>query len=36
LAEKLNKTLFEIEQMTVEEFQGWLAYLEIKNEQTGR
>jgi hypothetical protein len=35
LAEKLGKTLYEIEQMTVEEFQGWLAYLEIKEEQNG-
>ena len=35
LAEKLNKTLAEIEEMTVEEFQGWLAYLEIKEEKNG-
>jgi hypothetical protein len=33
LAEKLNKTLAEIEEITVEEFQGWLAYLEIKEER---
>jgi len=31
----LNKTLAELEEMTVEEFQGWLAYLEIKEEQNG-
>lgn len=35
LAEKLNKTLTEIDSMTVEEFQGWLAYLEIKEERNG-
>jgi len=35
LAEKLNKSLAELEQMTVEEFQGWLAYLEIKEEKNG-
>tara|TARA_R110002153_G_scaffold46200_2_gene130338 strand:+ start:468 stop:572 length:105 start_codon:yes stop_codon:yes gene_type:complete len=28
----LNKTLAELEEITVEEFQGWLAYLEIKEE----
>jgi hypothetical protein len=28
--------LAEIEEMTVEEFQGWLAYLEIKEEKSGR
>jgi hypothetical protein len=33
LAEKLGKTLAEIESITVEEFQGWLAYLEIKEEK---
>jgi hypothetical protein len=35
LAEKLNKTLTELEEITVEEFQGWLAYLEIKEERNG-
>jgi hypothetical protein len=35
LAEKLSKTLAELEQMTVEEFQGWMAYLEIKEENNG-
>jgi len=35
LAEKLNKTLAELEEITVEEFQGWLAYLEIKEERNG-
>jgi hypothetical protein len=28
--------LAEIEEITVEEFQGWLAYLEIKEEKSGR
>jgi hypothetical protein len=27
--------LAEIEEITVEEFQGWLAYLEIKEENNG-
>jgi hypothetical protein len=27
--------LAEIEEITVEEFQGWLAYLEIKEEKNG-
>jgi hypothetical protein len=29
----LHKTVAEIENMTVEEFQGWLAYLEIQNKE---
>ena len=30
LAEMLHKTVAEIEQMTYEEFNGWIAYLEIR------
>jgi hypothetical protein len=33
LAEVLGKTLTELQQMTMEEFLGWIAYFEIKNEK---
>lgn len=31
LAEHLHKTVAEIEQMTYEEFNGWVAYFEVRN-----
>ena len=31
LAEHLHKTLVEVEAMTVAEFNGWIAYLELKS-----
>lgn len=33
LAEKLHKTVAEIEQMTMEEFNGWIAYLNLQQEE---
>jgi hypothetical protein len=33
LAEKLGKTLQEIQEITIHEFQGWIAYLEIAEEK---
>ena len=33
LAERLHKTVAEIEQMTVEEFNGWIAYLNIQQKE---
>jgi len=30
LAEALHKTVDEIEQMTYEEFNGWIAYFEVR------
>jgi len=33
LAERLHKTVAEIEQMTLEEFNGWIAYLNIQQEE---
>jgi len=33
LAERLHKTVAEIELMTVEEFNGWIAYLNIQQEE---
>jgi hypothetical protein len=33
LAEKLGKTLQEIQEISVHEFQGWIAYLEIVKEK---
>jgi len=35
LAERLNKTLDEVGQISFEEFNGWLAYYQIKAEQHG-
>jgi len=29
LAERLGKTLEELQQISVQEYQGWIAYLEI-------
>lgn len=31
LAERLHKTVSEIEQMTIDEWHYWLAYFKIKN-----
>ena len=33
LAERLHKTVAEIEEMTLEEFNGWIAYLNIQQEE---
>ena len=33
LAEKLGKTLQEIQEITIHEYQGWIAYLEIAQEK---
>tara|TARA_Y100001963_G_C6705034_1_gene411491 strand:- start:617 stop:745 length:129 start_codon:yes stop_codon:yes gene_type:complete len=33
LAERLHKTVSEIEQMPLEEFNGWIAYLNIQAEE---
>jgi len=33
LAERLHKTVAEIEQMTLEEFNGWIAYLNIQQRE---
>jgi hypothetical protein len=33
LAEKLNKTLQELESISFKEFQGWLAYFELKKQK---
>jgi hypothetical protein len=33
LAERLHKTVAEIEEMTIEEFYGWIAYLNIQQEE---
>ena len=33
LAEKLHKTLEELQEITSQEYQGWIAYLEIKQEK---
>jgi hypothetical protein len=33
LAEVLHKSLDELEQMTTEEFLGWMAYFQIKEEK---
>jgi hypothetical protein len=33
LAEKLGKTLQEIQEITIQEYQGWVAYLEIAKEK---
>jgi hypothetical protein len=33
LAERLHKTVAEIEQMTLEEFNGWIAYLNIQQKE---
>jgi hypothetical protein len=33
LAEHLHKTLAEIEAMTVEEYKGWMAYMNIQAEK---
>jgi len=30
LAERLHKTVAEIEQLTYEEFNGWIAYFEMR------
>jgi len=36
LAEILHKTLDEIEAMTVEEFNGWIAYFKVKADENGK
>ena len=33
LAERLHKTVAEIEEMTLEEFNGWIAYLNIQQRE---
>jgi hypothetical protein len=33
LAEKLGKTLQEIQEISIQEYQGWVAYLEIAQEK---
>lgn len=33
LADRLHKTVAEIEQMTVDEFSGWVAYCKIRAER---
>jgi|TARA_R100000951_G_scaffold115592_1_gene124185 hypothetical protein len=33
LAENLHKTLEELQEITIQEYQGWIAYLEIKQEK---
>ena len=33
LAEKLGKTLEELQQISVHEYQGWIAYLELAEEK---
>jgi hypothetical protein len=33
LAEKLGKTLQELQQISVQEYQGWIAYLELAQEK---
>jgi len=33
LAEKLGKTLKELQQISVHEYQGWIAYLELAQEK---
>ena len=30
LAESLHKTVYEIEQMSYDEFNGWIAYFEMR------
>jgi len=33
LAEKLGKTLNELQEISVQEYQGWIAYLELAEEK---
>jgi hypothetical protein len=33
LAEKLGKTLQELQSISIEEYQGWIAYFELKEEE---
>tara|TARA_S200002703_G_C3783002_1_gene241330 strand:- start:1426 stop:1560 length:135 start_codon:yes stop_codon:yes gene_type:complete len=33
LAEKLHKTLKELQEITIQEYQGWIAYLELEQEK---
>lgn len=33
LAEKLHKTLEELQEITIQEYQGWMAYLELAQEK---
>jgi hypothetical protein len=33
LAEKLGKTLEELQEISVQEYQGWIAYLELAQEK---
>jgi len=33
LADRLHKTLAEIEEMTVNEYNGWLAYFQIEQKK---
>ena len=35
LADRLHKTRAEIEALTLEEWNGWLAYFKIKEEEDG-
>lgn len=36
LAEVLHKTLDEIGDMTIEEFNGWIAYFKLKADEYGK
>jgi hypothetical protein len=35
LADRLQKTVAEIEEITLEEWHGWLAYFSIKDKENG-
>jgi len=35
LANRLNKTVYEIDQMTVEEFHGWFAFFKLEDKNNG-
>ena len=35
LAERLHKTLAEIEDMSLTEYNGWVAYFSLQEEQNG-
>jgi hypothetical protein len=36
LADRLNKTVSEILELDVEEFNGWLAYAKLERERNGK
>jgi len=35
LADRLHKTVSEVENLSIEEWNGWLAYFTIKEEENG-